>query len=167
MTLVELIFAIAIFFILSIGIFAFNYQFEKMRYEFQTNGKLTNQTRSVMEEIVWGIRPDESVERRGVWTANGLTITSATQIAYTDTSGVTHRLRQNGQNIEYERGTSPWITLYDPNGVLAGDASRYSTSLNFAQTAQPTVIQIQLVLGQKMYGRWYYASLSTNVDYRN
>ena len=125
MTLVELIFGIVIFFILSIGIFSFSYQFDKMRYEFQTNGNLTNQTRSVLEQIIWGLRLDDTAERRGVWTANGLTITSATQIAYTDTSGVTHRLRQNGQNIEYQRGTNAWVTLYDPNGVLKSDASRY------------------------------------------
>lgn len=167
MTLIEMTAGIGIFFVLCSGMFSFNYQFDKMRYEFQINLQLTNHMRSVIEEIIWGPRPDTTVERRGVWTANALTINSPTQITYTDTSGVAHGIRQNGQNIEYQRGTNPWITVYDANGASADDPSRYSTSLIFSPTAQPTVVQIRLVLGQKMYGRWYYASMSTNVDYRN
>lgn len=168
MTLVETMVGVGIFFSMCGGMYAFNYQFDRMRYEFQTNGKQTNSLRSLMEQIVWGNRADNTVERRGVWTANTLTINSPTQITYTtDASTVTHSVRQNGQNIEYQRNGGAWFTLYDPNGALPDNASQYFTSLTFTQTALPTVIQIRLVLGEKLYGRWYYASMSTNVDYRN
>ena len=167
MTLVELMVGLNIFFILCEGIYAFNYAFDKMRYEFQTNTKMTDRMKSVTEQIIWGARADSAVERRGVWTANSVTLVSANQISYTDTSGITHQIRQNGQNIEYKRGTAAWIKLYDPNGTLGDDVNQYSTNLTFSATALPTVIRIRLVLGQKIYGRWYYASLSTNAAYRN
>ena len=167
MSLVELMFGVGIFILLIAGLFAFNFQFEQMHYQFQIDGKQTNYVRSVIEQIIWGPRADTVVERRGVWTANSMTVNSANQISYTDTSGVIHNVRQNGQNIEYRRAGGAWFTLYDPNGVSPDDASRYSTSLTFTQTAQPTVIQIDLVLGQKLFGRWYYASMSTDAAYRN
>lgn len=168
MTLVEMIIATGIFSLLAASIFVFAVFCKTAMHEMQTNLLLTNQARQLVEKMAWGVRLAGQPNRRGIAEAVSATLPSAQQIDYVDINGTTHSVRAIGGNIEYRRGAAgAWTTLLDPNGPgVAFDAAQYSTSLQFTQV-NPRAVTISLALGKTVRGRWYYASISTQVAFRN
>lgn len=142
------------------------YLLDNSREQYSAQVDLTTKARRVVEEMVWGQKQVGIANRRGIAEAVSATI-SATQIDYMDINNVQHSLRSNNGNIEYRRTAGGnWVTLLDPNGQAAYDATQYLTNLNFSQTV-PNVVDIKLVLGKKFRGRWSYGSISTQVAFRN
>jgi hypothetical protein len=166
MTIVELMIGSTLSVLLMGTILLSIFLLKNAQYQYQTNVELTQNTRVVMEQMIWGIIEQGQANRRGIIEAVSATV-SPGQIDYTDTNAVVHSIRQNNGNIEYRRGAAGmWTTLLDPNGQLAFDPAQYSTSLSFAQT-NPRAVTINLTLGKNIRGRWHYASLSTQVAFRN
>ena len=66
----------------------------------------------------------------------------------------------NGNDVQFTRQGVNYI-IYD-----AGAPATFTTQLTFTQVL-PTVIDIELILGRRNAGRWYYASLYTQVTLRN
>ena len=166
-TLVEGMIASMLFLLLAASIFSFGYFCQNASYEAQTNVQLTNEARILVEKMAWGLHQAGQANRRGICEAVSVSFPSASQIDYTDINGTVHSVRVNGGNVQYRRGTNgAWQALLKPSGSAAFDAAQYSTSLNFSQT-NPRAVQINLVLGRTIRGRWYYASISTQVAFRN
>ncbi len=163
MTFIELQLAVLFMAFLSATVIMYMASFQQMRNEHQANLKLSMNAENIVTKMIWGSQGSKGI---GIRSANSLQLISATQVRYTDTNGNTHEIRLNGQNIEYRLNGNVWIAIYDPNGSKNADPTTYSTNLTFTQTA-PTALQIQLVVGQKTQRKWNYASLSTQVAYRN
>jgi hypothetical protein len=140
--------------------------FGNAQAEYESTVTLTNQARHVIERIAWGTEPSGQVKRRGVMEAVSAAVT-ANQIDYTDIDGNVHSVRTNSGSIQYRWGSNgQWITILDPNGAPVFNAGQYSTDLTFSQT-NAKAVTINLILGRNIQGRWRYASLSTQVFFRN
>jgi hypothetical protein len=168
MTFLECLAALSISVFILASIFSFVVLFSRLQYEYEINIKLTNDARQVIDKLVWGTRAAGQPQRRGISEASQAVV-AANQIDYVDAEGVTHTVRSSNGNIEYRRGTTgAFKTLLDPNGTPAFDPSVYSTSLTFSQAnGNPRTVAINLIMGKRLQGRWYYASLSTTVFFRN
>lgn len=166
-TLVEMMVTVLLFAALGASVFGFAVFCQAASFEMQTNLKLTNDARLLVEKMAWGVRQAGQVNRRGIAEAVSAVLPSAGQIDYTDVDGTVHSIRVSSGNVEYRRGAAgAWTKLLDPNGAAAFDAAKYSTSLKFSQT-NPRAVTINLVLGKTVRGRWYYASIATQVAFRN
>lgn len=166
MVLVELMMAGVFCVLLTAGTFAFASFFRQAQHEYRSHVELTNDARIVLEKMVWGEKVVGQAERRGIAEAASGTITSPTQLDYTDRSGVQHTLRLNGDDIEYRLGSAgAWRTILDPGG--SGDPAQYTTSLAFVQPLTPNSVEVRVVVGKKILDKWYYGSVSTHVFYRN
>lgn len=145
------------------GLLVFTSMIQKMQYEYGTSIRLSNQARMAMEKIIWGTHVAATPDRHGIWEAQAYDIVSPTQFTYTDMNGAVHGIRLNGLKVETQAAAGlPWVSVLD----LKGDATKDSLALNFTET-RPNVVQIRMVLGERVIGRWQYASLSTQVDVRN
>lgn len=144
------------------------YMIDVAKKEFSSHLDMTNQSRIMLDRMAYGYQQSGQSNRRGIAEAVSATLPSSSQIDYTDISSVVHSIRLNSGNIEYRRGSlGTWQTLLDPNGTtVAWDSTKYSTSLTFTQTV-PTSVVVKLVLGRKIKGRWYYASATTEIAFRN
>lgn len=139
---------------------------QEAAYERAATVELTNKARAVVEEMIWGIRPNAgTVNRRGIIEATGAVV-APTQIDYTDVDGDTHSIRSNNDRIEYRLNGGAWTALMDASGAAAFDATQYSTTLSFTQV-NPQAVSIRLVVGKTVRGRWQYASISTQASFRN
>ncbi len=138
---------------------------DSARYQYSTDFELTAKARSALEKMAWGVRDSGQANRRGIAEAVSVTV-SASRIDYTDIQGVAHSIRSNNGNIEYKRGNAAWQVLLDPNGAPLFDPTQYSTTLTFSQT-NPNAVTIFLTIGRQLRGRWHYASLSTQIAFRN
>ncbi len=166
MTLVEVMHAAVLFIILGLALLLCTSAFSRMSKKFSSDITLTNEARVVLGKMVWGnALPGEGVGRHGLWAANGVTLVGTTRVNYTDTAGATRTFRLNGQNIEFVDRTGTTRQLYDPNGAAAPDPGTYSTDLAFSNSGN--VVQIDLILGRNVRGKWNYASASTQVALRN
>lgn len=157
---------IGIVMFMTAGLLMFTTLFKQLQYEYGMTVKLTNDGRILLNKMVWGTRAQAQANREGIWEARTFQIVSPVQLLYTDTSGATHEVRRNGLKVETRLDGGPWMTLYDANGAAVDDPTSYFLSLDFSQLLND-VIQIRMVLGQRMVGRWYYASLATQVFTRN
>lgn len=152
--------------ILSSALFLSVNLLQEAAYERAATVDLTNKARAVVERMIWGVRLDPgTVERRGIIEAASAVVTP-TQIDYTDIDGDTHSIRSNNDRIEYRFDNGAWTALMDVGGAQAFDAAQYSTTLRFSQT-NPRVVEIRLVVGKTIKGRWQYASVSTQAFLRN
>ncbi len=168
MTAAELLVASTISVFLTLGLFAFASFVQNAKHEYQSNIELTNNARSILEKMVWGHRATGQATRRGIAEAVTGTIVSASQFQYTDIAGVQHTLRVTSGSIEYQRGSgATWVTLLDPNGAAAYDATKYTTSLVFTAPVNPNSVNVRVVVGKKILDRWYYGSAASQVFYRN
>ncbi|MCG3177094.1 MAG: hypothetical protein MOGMAGMI_02060 [Candidatus Omnitrophica bacterium] len=139
---------------------------QEATYERAATVELTNKARAVVEEMVWGIRTGAGVvDRRGIIEATGAVVTP-NQIDYDDIDGDTHSIRLNNDRIEYRLNGGAWTALMDASGAAAFDATQYTVTLNFTQPV-PNAVQIRLVVGKTVQGRWQYASISTQASFRN
>lgn len=125
--------------------------------------ELIQQAQTTLDKMVWGYGDP----RKGIYDATSLTFTSPTQLDYDDLDGDSHTIRLDDQAVEYSGSNDDPRTYFDPNGEEYDDnAEDTSTDLTFTQIGTKTV-QIDLVLGKRVQGRWLYASLSTKVFCRN
>ncbi len=167
MTLVEVMVASIISGFLIASIVACGYLLNNAKYQYQTNVELTSNARIALEQMVWGVRPSGQPDSRGIAEAVSAVVTEK-QIDFTDVDGSLNSVRQNNGNIEYRRGAGgAWITLLDPNGAADFDATKYYVDLDFIQNIDSRLVQVNFVLGKSIRGRWYYASLTTQVAFRN
>lgn len=168
-TLVEMMWAFSFAMLMTVALLIFVVMFRRLEYEYGTTVKLANQSRIILEKMIWSTRSQAQANREGIWEAQNFTVVSPTQLQYTDINGTVHTLRQNGLKIETRFGNNgAWVTLFDANGAAIDDPGSYATTLNFQQVPNLNdVVQIRLVLGQRVVGRWYYASLSTQIFTRN
>jgi Tfp pilus assembly protein PilV len=168
LTVTELLVAVTFSLFLTMGVYAFSSFMNNAQYEYQSNVELTNDARQIVDRLVWGQKLTTSANRRGIAEAVTGTIVSPTQFSYNDVNGTVHTVRLNNGNIEYQRGTGQtWNTLLDPNGALAYDPSKYTTSISFTQPATANSVLLKVSVGKSILGRWYYGSASTEVFYRN
>ncbi len=146
------------------GLLVFTTMMQRMQYEFGTSIRLSNEARAAMEKIVWGTRAAGGApDRHGIWEAQAYNVVSPTEFSYTDMLGAVHGIRLNGLKVETRANPlAAWVPVLD----LQGDPTKDSLALDFTET-RPNVVQIRLVLGERVVGRWQYASLSTQVDVRN
>lgn len=166
-TIAELTITATIFGFMSMSLMFFTHSFNMMRYELQSRSKLTQDAKTTVEQIVWGLKTAGQTARDGIWEARSFNIVNANDFQYTDTTGVVHEVRQSGLKIQYRKNGGAWSTVYDPNGAVTDDATKNSTSLTFAETDQLNVVEIRLVLGERNLGRWDHVSTSTKVAFRN
>ncbi len=169
MTLVEIMLASGISILLLSLMISTMFMVNVAKTEFGAYLDMTNKVRIVLDQMAYGVRQAGQPNRRGIAEAVSGSITAgSTELDYIDVDGVTHSIRLNNGNIEYRRGIGgAWETLMDPNGKTAAfDGTKYSTSLKFSQ-AVPTSAIIKLALGRLIKGRWYYASASTEIAFRN
>lgn len=154
------------------SVLSFVYFFKQAQYEYQTKVKLTNDARLIIDKLVWGVKQAGVAERRGISEAVRilpLPVAGASQLDYFDVDGTQHTIRYNNGNIQYRRGVNgAYITLLDPNGTPGFDPNVNSVNILFLQPASNArLVIVNIILGQTLQGRWYYASLSTQVFLRN
>ncbi len=165
LTLAEMMVTILIFSFLSAGLLIFTSMMQNMNSRQGVDVKLVNEARRALDKIIWGPR-DAAAVRNGIWEAQTITLVSPTDLQYTDTSNVLHEVRLNGLKIESRAGNNAWTTLLDLNGATADSAGDNTLALTFL-TPQPNLVEVRLVLGQRVRGRWENASLATKVFIRN
>ncbi len=166
MTLIELMTVSVISAFLVMGLVGSVLLTNTAHYEYKTQIKLNNDARKAVDRMVWGRRDAGAANRRGISEAVSAVVNPA-QIDYTDINAVVHSFRQNGGNIQYRNGAAgAWQTVFQHDPNAAFDATQQSTNLSFTQN-NPNAVQINLVLGQRVQGRWHYASFSTQVAFRN
>lgn len=143
------------------------YFFNTAEHTYEVNTRLVSDARLVVEKLCWGVRPTlQQADRRGIAEAVSAVV-STSQIDYTDIAGTARSIRENDGNVEYREGTSgAWTVWLNPSGGFPFDPALYSTQLRFSQT-HPRAVTVNLVLGRKIKGKWYYASVSTQVFFRN
>ena len=170
MTLPEVMIASMLGVMLLSLVFSTMYMTDVAKKEVGAYLDMTNKMRVVMDRMAYGYRQAGQANRRGIAEAvscGSLPQQGSTQLDYVDINAVTHSIRTNNGNIEYRRGSGgAWVTLLDPNGSPSFDASQYSTYLNFSQSVTNSVV-VKLSLGRLIKGRWYYASASTEIAFRN
>lgn len=167
--LMEVIITTVLSTFLLLTLFASSSMMLNASHEYRRNVKLVNDARVAIDKIVWGTRAAGVANRRGIAEAVTSTVViNPTQIDYQDKDGVSHTYRLNNGNIEYKRANGAYETIYDANGALANNAAVNKTDLKFTQdVANVNYVTIDLILGEQISGRWYYASLSTKVAFRN
>ncbi len=168
MTAAELVIAVFVSLFLTLGLFSFSSFFNQVQHEYNANIRLTNDARIVMEQLVWGYRAAGQTTRHGIAEATSGTIVNANEFRYTDVSAIQHTIRLNNGRVEYQRGVSAaWTTLLDVNGSEAQDATKYSTQVVFSQPVNANSVNLQVVVGKNILGKWHYGSASTQVYFRN
>lgn len=165
-TLAELMVSLVLFIFLTTGVLYFIDGFKTMMRDTQTRMHLLNESRQLLEKMLWGVQPPFEPERHGIWEAQSLTVVNSATLNYRGLDGVNRTLRLSGQNVVYDVPGNAAYVIYDPNGADPDDTTEYDVSLNFSQTI-PQTVEIEIVLGQRIVGRWHYASISTQVALRN
>lgn len=162
----EVFFASSVLVLLMLSVTASAFLLDTTKYESRSNGQVTDKARLVMDKMIWGKRMG-GASRMSISEGTGVQLNSANQISYRQGTNIWHSIRQNGLNIEYRDNVNgAWNTIYDPDGPGVDDTENNSTTLTFSQTTPNNVI-INLNLGTRHRGRWYHASLSSQVNIRN
>ena len=165
LTLTETMVSVAVFSYFSLILFTGISAMNKINYNDSTQKLLQNKARMIIEKIVWGAGLSGSSERDGIAEAESYTVAGNT-VHYTLPDGKERKVVQSQDELTFHLGNKK-TTIYDPNGPdNAPEPQKYSTSLNFTEIG-PRVVQVDVVLGEKKNGVWYYASLSTAVALRN
>lgn len=166
LTVAEMMVTVLIFAFLSTGLFIFMHMLERQNTETQVKTKLMNEGRRALDKIVWGTRTGAAAQRYGVWEATAVALVNPSTLQFTDANGQVHTVRQNALKLESQMGVDPWKTLLDLNGNAADDPGSNTLALSFT-APQNDLLELQLVLGQRVRGRWTYVSLDTKVHLRN
>jgi hypothetical protein len=151
--------------LLTTGLAYVVHMFSNMKFEIQSEINLTNNARLIIDRMVWGVT-DADDDRRGIWQARDFEIIDENELNFTDVDGDACILQVNGLQVEYIENDEDPVMLYDPTQNGALPIEQFSTDVIFTQTT-PNVIQIQIVLGERVQDRWFFGSVSTHVAVRN
>ena len=135
-----------------------------MKTEDSIQNELLNETRILMDKLVWGVGLPGEASRDGLAEAVSYDINGNT-FTYTLPDGDDRRVVQSQDELTWHKQATQY-TLYDPNGAAPPDPQNYSTDLSFVQIL-PNVVEVQIILGRRNAGRWYHASLTTQIALRN
>jgi prepilin-type N-terminal cleavage/methylation domain-containing protein len=152
-TLPELMVATAVMTLLTIGFYLTFAVFNVLKTENQGHLSLVNDSRMLMQKMVWG-------KGGAIWEAESYEIQDAGTLDYTMEDGTVYTLKLNGTDIEYIENGDEANTQ-----VLFSAEPRELVNLVFGETEE--VIQVQLVLGKRIGDDWHYASMATQVTLRN
>jgi hypothetical protein len=160
----EVMVAVAIFSFLSLTFHSVSSFAVRMKTEDRIQNELLNDARILMEKVIWGMGVPGEDERSGfaeavTWDVNGNTV------QYTLPDGVQRRIVQSQDELTYH-SQGVQYDLYDPNGAAPPEPQKYDTQLTFVQVL-PNVVEVQIVLGRNHAGRWYHATLASQVALRN
>lgn len=156
----ELIVAIGVFSLFSLLFYSVMNFTDRVKSDEMIHNRLMNDARHAMDKIVWGVGLNGA--RDGISDATNYLI-HADSLDFFLTDGIqrTIELDAAADTITFARQGDEAVIYAPPN-----NGNEFSTELSFTQLL-PQVIQIELILGQRNAGRWYYATLSTEVALRN
>ena len=168
MTLVESTFALMLTVMICTALWGVSTFVQRLRAQDRIQIQITDKTRMAMERILWGFTAtnDPNAQRDGVREAATFQVQDGgARLTFTDSNAVARQIRLNGTSIEYTEPGLPqgWVTLYAPSATAAA-----STTLKFSVSNNaPDVVVVELVIGQRVRERWFYASLQSKVMVRN
>ena len=134
------------------------------------NARMNLQRRAsvAVEHMVKGTRGVGEARWNGIREANVFTLPNGNRIDYSNPfDAITRSFYLNGTGVVYD----PDITVDDNEEVIydlapGGNPADYTTQLTFTQV-NVRLVQIALVVSQRVRDKWIRASYETNVDVRN
>ena len=134
------------------------------------NARMNLQRRAsiAVEQMVKGTRGAGEARWHGIREANVFALPNGNRIDYSSPfDTITRSFYLNGTGVVYD----PDITVLNNEEVIydlapGGNPADYTTQLTFTQV-NARLVQIALVVSQRVRDKWIRASYETNVDVRN
>ena len=161
LALPELMVAVGIFSLFAIAFYSLSNFVGRAKADNMVHTRLMNDARRAMDKIVWGV--GVGGERDGLAEASTYTI-NPDGLDYVLQDGLIRRIEVDGaaEEIDFSRQGGGDAVIYAP----PANGQTFSTELTFTQLL-PRVVEVELVLGHRYAGRWYYATLATQISLRN